>query len=67
MRTLEKFRFLGLHRDCDARSEVGAYNKRVSIRRLGRSGGMLPRENFEIWVPQISGNAGRSYTNEMFL
>ena len=21
---------------------------------------MLPRENFEIWVPQISGNAGRS-------
>ena len=47
-RTLEKFRFLGLHRDCDAHSEVGAHNKRASLRKLGRSGGMLPRENFEI-------------------
>ena len=48
------------------RSEVGAYNKRVSSRTLGRSGGMLPGKNFEIWVHQISGNAGRSYANEMF-
>ena len=40
-RTLEKFRFLGLQRDCDARSEVRAYNKRVSICRLGRSGKIL--------------------------
>ena len=46
---------------------MGAYNKGVSIRRLGRSGGMLPRENCEIWVPHISGNASRSYANEMFL
>ena len=45
----------------------GLYNKRVSIRKLGRSGGMFPRENVEIWVPQISGNAGRSYANEMLL
>ena len=43
----------------------GLYNKHVSIRKLGRSGSMLPRDNFEIWVPQISGNAGRSYANEM--